>query len=353
MQREEFLAPLSGWQPYALALGMLLLADVMFWLLGRTANPQLGGLAALALGLAALVSFVLQTRHTSNPLLWLLPAGRSQNVWTVARPQGETRQSVVVTGHVDTHRTALAMQSPQSWVVFQLLTLITSVGNVVLVVLFLLGTFSDDPLLRTVGLYLGVLPILGLIFTVQPDFTPFVRGANDNATGAAAVLALAERLKAEPLAHTAVYLVNTGAEEVGSFGAAAWIARHQAEVPGADYLVLDGIGGKGSQVNYVLDETLLLPVKSDPGLVKLAETVARENPEIGAQPFHYRGLDSELSVCSLAGQKALGLLNFDPRTRMPPNFHTVRDTLDNVDPGVLARSEQFLWALLQKIDARP
>jgi hypothetical protein len=116
-------------------------------------------------------------------------------------------------------------------------------------------------------------------------------------------------------------------------------------------VVLDNIGGRGSQVNYVLDETMLLPVKSDPGLVALAEQVAAESPELGARPFHYRGLYSELSIAVVHGQKALGLLNFDPVTGLPPHFHTARDTMANIDPNVLAKSEAFAWALLQKIDA--
>jgi hypothetical protein len=122
-------------------------------------------------------------------------------------------------------------------------------------------------------------------------------------------------------------------------------------VPGASYLALDNIGGQGSLVNYVLDETVLLPIKSDPSLVALAAQVAREHPQLGAQPFHYRGLFSELSIATVHGQKALGLLNFDPVTKMPPNFHTARDNMSNIDPAVLEKSEQFAWALLQKIDA--
>ena len=70
-----------------------------------------------------------------------------------------------------------------------------------------------------------------------------------------------------------------------------------------------------------------------------------------AEPFHYRGLFSEMSIATAHGQKALGLLNFDPRTKMPPRFHTAQDTVANLDPALLARSEQFLWALLQQMDA--
>jgi hypothetical protein len=351
VHRENFLSPVSGWQPYALAEGLLLVAVALFVILGLGPDPRTGGLAASALALVVSVSFFLHVSHKPNPLLWFLPVADSQNVWAVARPTGEERGRVVLSGHVDTHRTALAMQSPALWQVFQVLTLLVGLANLALLGIFIWGILSADPLPRSLALYLAIVPALGLVFTLQPDFTPFVKGANDNATGAAAVLAFAERLKAEPLANTAVYLVNTGCEEVGCFGLIDWIERHAGtDAPDADYLVLDNIGGKGSQVNYVVDETVLLPVTADPDLVSLAAEVASENPELGAKPFHYRGLYSELSIASALGQSALGLLDFDPRTKMPPNFHTARDDMSNIDPAVLERSEQFAWALLKKID---
>ena len=350
--RESFIAPTSGWQPYVLAEAALLVAVALFVILGQGPDGRAGALAAIVLGLVASLSFFLHLAHRDNPLLWFVPFERSQNVWAVARPSGDERGRVVVTGHVDTHRTALAMQSPALWQVFQILSLLVGAANVVLLGVFIWGLFTADGLPRTVALIVAILPAIGLVFTVQPDFTPFVKGANDNASGAAAVLALAERLKAEPLANTAVYLVNTGCEEVGCFGIIDWIGRHAgSDAPDADYLVLDNIAGKGSDVNYVVDETLLVPVKADPELVALARQVAKANPDLKAKPFHYRGLYSELSVAVTHGQFALGLLNFDPRTKMPPNFHTARDDMSNIDPAVLERSEQFAWALLHQIDA--
>jgi hypothetical protein len=354
VHREQFLAPTSGWQPYALAQGLLLVAVALFLIFGAGPNPQTGGLAAAALSLIVSVSFFLHLAHLSNPLLWFIPTERSQNVWAVARPSGEERQQVVLSGHVDTHRAALAMQSPALWQVFQILTILVGVANVALLGLFIWGIFTADALPRTIALFVAILPLLGLVFTLQPDFAPFVKGANDNASGAAAVLSFAERLKAEPLQNTAVYLVNTGCEEVGCFGLQDWIERHEAsEAPEASYLVLDNIGGKGSDVNYVVDETLLTPVKADPYLVDLAAQVAKDHPALDAKPFHYRGLYSELSIASVHGQSALGLLDFDPKSKMPPNFHTARDDMNNIDPAVLERSEQFAWELLKKIDADP
>ncbi|MEK7311588.1 MAG: M28 family peptidase, partial [Chloroflexota bacterium] len=343
---EEFYSPISGWHPFALALGLMLIADVLFVALGRTANAQLGALASALIGLFAVVSFFLQVSHKDNPLQWFLPVAKSQNVWAAAKPSGDVKRRIVVTGHVDTHRTALAMQSPALWQAFQLLTTVSGVVNVALVVLFAYGIVSPEPMVRTIAMYLGLVFIVGLVFTLQPDFTDYVKGGNDNATGAAAVLALAERLKREPLANTQVFLVNTGCEEVGCHGVVNWIKRHAKDAPDADYLVLDNIGGNNSDLNYVLDETVLFPVKSDGRLINIAESVTKENPDLDAKPFNYRGLYSELSLCTVHGQRALGLLNFDPKTKMPPNFHTVRDDFSNVDPALLDKSERFVWAIM-------
>ncbi len=348
---EEYYSALSGWHPFALAFGMMALAVIIFYFTGRSPNASMGGLAASIIALIAVSSFFLQLLKYDNPLRWFLPVAKSQNVWAAAKPTGEVKKRVVVTGHVDTHRTALAMQSVGLWQVFQVLTNLAGVVNLVLLALFIYGIFSPVPLLRDIALYVSVILVAGLVFTIQPDTTPFVKGGNDNATGAAAVLALAARLKDEPLANTEVFFVNTGCEEVHHYGMADWIKRHaDTDAPDASYLVLDNIGGKNSDLNYVVEETLFFSKKSDSGLIGIAETVAKENADLPARPFSYRGLDSELSTCVRYGQKALGLLNFDPKTKIPPYFHTARDDFDNVDPELLDKSERFAWAIMQKID---
>lgn len=349
-QWEEYYSATSGWLPYTIVLGVMLLADVIFAWTSGMQNAQMGGLAASLLAVFAVGSFFLHLAKRDNPVLWFVPVAKSQNVWAVAKPTGEVRRRIVVSGHVDTHRVALAMQSPTLWQVFQILTTVSAIVNIALTGLFIYGIFSPDPLLRQIALYLGIVLVIGLVFTIHPETQPYVKGGNDNATGAGTVLALAEKLKAEPLANTEVYLVNTGCEEVNHYGMADWIKRHATEVPDAFYLVLDNIGGKGSVVNYVVDEAILFPQKSDGALINMAEAVAKEQPDLGATPFHYRGLDSELSTAARYGQKALGLLNFDPETKMPPLFHTLKDDFSNVDPEVLDKSERFVWGIMKKVD---
>jgi Zn-dependent M28 family amino/carboxypeptidase len=82
-----------------------------------------------------------------------------------------------------------------------------------------------------------------LALTAQPDTTPFTHGANDNASGAAIVLSLAERLAREPLARTEVWALGSGCEEVGSYGAQAFADAHRGDLPGLVAISIDNVGG--------------------------------------------------------------------------------------------------------------
>lgn len=82
-----------------------------------------------------------------------------------------------------------------------------------------------------------------LLATVQPDLTPHAQGANDNASGVAVVMSLAERLAHEPLANTEVWALASGCEEVGSYGTQAFCDRRRPELPGLFGLSLDNVTG--------------------------------------------------------------------------------------------------------------
>ena len=74
--------------------------------------------------------------------------------------------------------------------------------------------------------------------------SPTVAGANDNLSGVAALVALAEMLRAQPLPQLRVLLVSCGAEETLQDGIRAFMARHRDELPrGRTWFVnLDPVG---------------------------------------------------------------------------------------------------------------
>ncbi len=82
------------------------------------------------------------------------------------------------------------------------------------------------------GVALGA---LGAALVADVWRSPTVAGANDNLSGVAALVALAELLREEPVEGLRVLLVSCGAEETLQDGIRAFIARHRRRAdPGAD-----------------------------------------------------------------------------------------------------------------------
>lgn len=352
----EFRAPRSGWAPFSIGSALILFALLSFWTFARPVEgiSPAGGIHAAGRVLAAVLgawvtaSIFMQLLFRPNPLSRLVPSGTSQNVYAVAAPRGDLRRTVVVAGHVDTHRTPVAMASPLAFRLFQALTTLGVISFVVLAALMIAGMIWPALPLMPLALAPAAVVAVVLVVTLQPEFTRFVPGANDNASGAAAVLALAERLKAEPLEHTEVWLLNSGAEEVGATGPVRLLEEHP-ELKEAAWMVLDTIAGPGAGPCLITAEHVLVPMRADAGLLALARSVAGARPDLGAYEHYYRGLFSEHSPLAAAGCRSLALINFTPQGVLP-NWHRPTDTFENIDPEVLDRTEEFAWEFLRRFD---
>jgi Peptidase family M28 len=94
-----------------------------------------------------------------------------------------------------------------------------------------------------------ILAISTLLFG-QAARSPTVPGANDNATGVAAVLELVRRIQERPLRGVDVVIVSPGGEEAGSVGMRSWIHGPGRSLDRRSTLVvnLDAIGSGGHLV---------------------------------------------------------------------------------------------------------
>ena len=342
---ERFISARSGWYPYALFSGLLLVSELVFWLGG-----QWGAIFAVAVTLFSLISVLLELAFRPNPLRWLLPKGRSQNVWARIPARTSLREKVVLLGHLDTHRTPLVFSTDRLVKVFSVLVPVGLMSSVILLLIFAVDIFVNAwfwPLL-TLPFALGVAGIF--VLTLQADLTPYTAGANDNATGAGIVLTLAERIKNEPLVNTSIWMVLSGCEEVGCYGADAFAQAHGDQLNGAAWITLDTLGSPGGRPCYLTRETFLLTARSDPDLVTLAEGVASQHPELNARAHHkFSGAYTEGSIGAKHGFRVLTLISLTPEGK-PTEWHRPTDVVENVDPAVVECSEKFVWELLQEID---
>ncbi len=343
---ESFTSAPSAWYPYALFAGLLLVSEVLY-----VAGGRWGAVAALVVALAALASVLLELTFRPNPLRWLLPKGPSQNVWGRLPSAGEEREQVVLMGHLDSHRTPLAFSTDRWLKLYRTLVPVALVSSLLLTALFAVGIATTGWLWRALSAPFGLITLGLLLITLQADRTPYTAGANDNASGAAIVLSTAERLKREPLRHTAVWAVLSGCEEVGCYGAEAFARTHANELGRAVWIVLDNVSGIGADPAYLTSETFLLTYPSHPDLLATADRLTDRHPELGAVRHAFAGAYTEGAIGVNYGHRVLTFLGVREDGALP-EWHRPTDVVENVDPAVVERTETFLWHLLQEIDGQ-
>ena len=342
---EPFPAPGSGWRPFALASATALVATALAVWGGR------GGAAAAALVLAiATASVFLEMYFRRNPLRAVTRRGESRNVHARIAPSGPVAERLLLVAHVDTHRTPWAFTTPARLALFKAST---SAG----VAAFLLGTVAfavvaalDLAAGRAWLLVLAPVYAWVLALTLQPDATPHTAGANDNASGVGVVLELAERLTREPLARTEVTVLVTGAEEVGSYGAQAHLARHRAALRGARAISVDNVAGRGAGPCWTTVEGMVFPLRPDPDLRARARALAANRPDLGGYERPYTTLHTDATAFMAAGVPSLSFVGLTP-DGVIPDWHTVGDVVERVDAGVLTRTTDFVEALVRRVDA--
>ncbi len=343
---QRFSSGTSQWRPFALAITLALLAVAVYPLAGRAT-----AIFATLLAATTLVSAYLELNFITNPIRWLLPKRPSQNVWAVIPAAGTPTRRLVLVGHLDSHRTPFVFRSPLHLKVFQVLVTAGFASMAALALLYIVGSIVQSDIIYLISLAPAVLLIFDLIMTVQPDMTPYTPGANDNASGAALVLTLAERLKEEPLANTEVWTVNSGCEEVGCYGAAAFLREHRDKLKDAYFITLDSVAGPGSGPCYITREGMAKPYRSDPGLLALSDQIAADRPELGAYSKVMSLGFTEGAIGIKNGMPSLTFVNLRPDGVLP-HWHRPDDIFENVDADVLARTQAFVWELLQRLDSR-
>ena len=87
------------------------------------------------------------------------------------------------------------------------------VGIVVGAVACTLGALLAWQRVHWLGLVAAGIEAFALVMCLHADWTPFLPGAKDNASGAGVILGTAARLAEELMAHIEVALASTGCEE--------------------------------------------------------------------------------------------------------------------------------------------
>jgi hypothetical protein len=188
-----------------------------------------------------------------------------------------------------------------------------------------------------------VLLIVAVALLLDIALAPTKGGENDNATGAALALRLAERFGRGKLDHFDLHVVLTGGQKAVAAGSRAFLKRHKRELARERTVILnlDAVGS--GTVRYTSREGPLVAIKSHPQLVQVCQAIADDDEDenaFGARAITNRSASDGYAARS-AGLPAItigcrGRLDYGP---------------ERVDAEALERAEGFCAELIRRLDA--
>lgn len=342
---EHFKAAPSTYHPYALAFTAGLLGTMLVWLFD---DRWVFALSALLNGFGAW-GMLAETDFTHNWTRLLLPKGNSRNAVGTIPSKKEQHQQVVLCAHIDTHRTPI-FYSTKTWqTLFSMLVGGAFASMVLSALFYTLAAVLGWNWVRWIGLVAAGMELFALVMSLHADFTTFSPGANDNASGIGVILAIAEKLKQEPLQYTQVWLAFTGCEEAASYGILDFIQRHSDHPEQKTVYIINDQVGSG-RLNYNLTDGLIKKHKTHPDALELARQARQELPEVEVIEMHGIAY-TDATIATKLGYRAITLVaNPLKGSNGSTHWHQMSDTMEYIDPSTLQDAFKFTWQLLQIID---
>jgi hypothetical protein len=358
VQLEPFRGAVSAWLPWSVAFSIAAWAMLIGLLFG-----SVGGLVAALLYLAAawaIYSELYPAPCTGRgrqaygyPIRRWLWRGSSQNVVGTVRAAGEAKHQVVLMGYLDSARVSSFWRRKRWQRLSTYFTRLLFLSLLMSAVVLLLAGLTAGLLFYLIALVLILPQIAALLFGIRLGRSPTGPGANNNASGVASLLALAEHLKATPLANTEVLLLATGCRETGGDGLRAFCNGRRERLPDRTFIALEGVG-TGDRVVYLTREGLLRRISYSPDSLAHADRAAERCRDKGIDVSAERhwGGPTEMAIISRTGFRGVSINVWPDDGDCVLGRRDAGDIIDTLQTAALARTHTFAWALLQEIDSQ-
>lgn len=307
-------------------------------------------LAGSIIGLVIIISFWGEFTYHFFIIRHLIPKKWSQNV--VARfGKSDAKIKVVISAHIDAARggfifspifanaTAMSKKQPLHKTLLTFMIFLTLV--------FIIKAFGGGTwLLSIIFNVIAVLALGASILMLQWEFSPYTAGANDDLSGVITVLGIAEKVARENYNDIEFYFLVTGAEESHCNGMRAFLRHHKDEVDKdtAYFINIECVGG--GKLKYVTEEGFIVMQQHHHTLIQLCETVARKY-RLDFQPA-VTVAHSDSIVPLASGYKSIGIIALN-EYYLPTNYHTRKDTEENLDYKVIDEAEDTILKIVSMI----
>jgi hypothetical protein len=344
---QPFTGSRSLWFFLSLAFGVAIMGHLAFGLM----QPAVGrwpawGLSLLLFGFSFYLLWRKYTFH-NYPLQEFLPRGPSQNVIAVLPPGGAVKQRIVISAHLDSHRSVIWFATDLLVSIYTLLFPLAIWGTLLAPIFYALGILSGLQVFGWFGIAIAFLQFIIWFTGVTADLGVYSPGANDNASGVGTLLAIAEHLYEQPLAQTEIWCVFTGCAETGCDGMRALLAEYHSELRQAVFINLELLG-IGDRLVYLQKEGVVRRRRIPRDLEKMLSGLT--GSPIQPVSWGSNGAFSEMGAVWERGLPGFSLLTLRAGSNFLPEWHRMSDTSEKLSADALQCAQSALWDILRHLD---
>jgi len=211
----------------------------------------------------------------------------------------------------------------------------------------------DSGLVSLLQLIPTLILLIGIFLLTDIELSDVVPGANDNASGVATALSLAEELDADAPENLDVWVLLTGGEECQMEGMRSFIRAHRKSLDRENsyFVVLDAVGS--GDVRYETGEGLAVTYDMDKRLVQLCDAVATADRDdgnrFGARPLR-QGFATDALPARIAKLRATAITCLADGSLLPAHYHRPEDVPQRIDRDALDRAHEFTLELVRALD---
>jgi hypothetical protein len=210
----------------------------------------------------------------------------------------------------------------------------------------------DSEVLSLLQLPPTLVLLVGIFAFVDIELSDVVPGANDNASGVAAAISLADELREQAPENLDVWVVLTGGEECFMQGMRSFVRSHRkllADRP-SYFVNLDSVGG--GRVRYTSSEGLAVSFDMGKRMNELCEAIAEAGESRnGSRPKPLAwGFASDAVPIRLARHEATTITTLPEGAIVAANYHLAADKPDAVDAKAVDQAHDFALELIRRID---
>jgi hypothetical protein len=210
----------------------------------------------------------------------------------------------------------------------------------------------DSTLISVLQLIPTLILLVGALMLVNLELSDVVPAANDNASGVATVLSLAEDLGASAPENLDICVLLTGGGECLMEGTRSYLRAHRKELdPATTYFLSLEAVGRG-EVRYVTGEGLAISFGMDARVIELCDAVASAGDggnRPGASPLVW-GFATDSLPIRLAKFPCTTITTIEREALLPSRYHRLDDVPDRIDTDALDRAHGFALDLVGALD---